>query len=659
MRKIIKALLGGLILSMVLVAPFPSAFLKDDAKWTFQNDLGRVDVTFIGDTHNGQIDVTGKDLQLDKPQFYLDKKGNQGVMVHVPVFYLKKSCQITLKPRGDAKDISLALRFRGKNFLVRNQRKPAFVRFENIRVNGKVVAEGQTVWHDQSFWHYAKHISDNSMVTLNFDIQKPFSFTDIMWSEVIGLFVLCALSVFFLYDVIRGLVRSIIEQKGVMLSDVGRVLRLHMRKILILAILTLLVNILCIPLWTELGYGDFVWSLFNKETQLDLLYQGKTSGKAPFQLQSTPQPLNDPSTYFMDVTNRQLSKLSFRAQEEWQKLSLQLKSQRSGKITLALKGPRVVDDYGHLYSVLADWRNLRINGKVIFNESKTLSYQKCFSTQIPVKKNETLHVEAEFRRHHFTTRDFTFLKSGNIWYFITGNLLFFLLIYRLQSCYAARRKNFRPSDALLVGTFFTYLFIPMMNISDEVGSQRENRMLAVKPSLKDIFKEKFDYGKRYENWFNDHFWGRAALMKLHDYLRNELSCIIRTNMAVYFKENGWDFLMPLVSNLDCRSATLQAIVQNLLQIDLFCRQNKIQFYVFEVPKKEGVYKEFLSDKYGFDEKKYVKVSRAQETIRSEVREHHIPYIYPYGALRNANKQEFVFFKCAHHWTDWGGLCRVS
>lgn len=655
MKKFAKALVGGLIICMVLCSLFPSAFLEGDAKWTFQNDLGRVDVTFVGDAHNGQIDVTGKDLQLDRPRFYLDDKGNQGVVIQFPVSYVKKAYQLTLKPRGNAKDISLALRFRGKNFLVHNQRKPAYVRYENVRVNGKSVAEGQTVWHDQSLWYRAKKISDNSTVTLDFDIRKPFSSTDINWERVIDFFVLCSLFVFFSHDVIRKFVQSIIEQKGVMLSDVGRVLRLHKQKILILAILTLLANILCIPLWTELGYGDFVWSLFNKETRLDLLYQGKTSGEAPFQLQSTPQPLNDPSPYFMGVTNRQLSKLNFRAQEEWQKLSLQLKSQRSGKITLALKGPRVVDDYGHLYSVLADWRNLRINGKVVFNESKTLSYQRCFSMQIPVKENETLHVEAEFRRHHFTTRDFTFLKSGNIWYLITGNLLFFFLIYRLQSCYAARRKNFRPSDALLVGTFFTCLFIPMMNISDEVGSQRENRMLAVKPKLEDILSGNLNTGGEYEKWFDDHFFGRTALIKLHDVIQNGLSLVIRAEKAIYFKENGWDFLMPLVSNLDYRLTTLQAIVQNLLQLDLFCRQNKIQFYVLEVPQKESVYKGFLSDKYGFDEKKFAKASRAQETIRSEVREHHIPYVYPYEALRDATKQDFVFFKCSHHWTDWGAF----
>ena len=144
-------------------------------------------------------------------------------------------------------------------------------------------------------------------------------------------------------------------------------------------------------------------------------------------------------------------------------------------------------------------------------------------------------------------------------------------------------------------------------------------------------------------------------MKIHDVVRNELSHIIRTKGAIYFKENGWDFTMPLISKLDCKLTSLQSIIYNLLRLNEFCQQNKIKLYILEVPKKESVYKELLSDKYGFDEKTFMKVSRAQETIRKEVRRHHIPYVYPYKALLSATKQDFVFPKCSHHWTDWGAF----
>ena len=178
-------------------------------------------------------------------------------------------------------------------------------------------------------------------------------------------------------------------------------------------------------------------------------------------------------------------------------------------------------------------------------------------------------------------------------------------------------------------------------------------MLANKPKLEDIFKEKSDYGRRYENWFNDHLCGRVPLIKLHDILRNELSYIIRTKKAIYLKETGWEFHLPLVQVLDCRPAFVQSIVQNLVQLNQFCQQNRIKLYVLEVPRKEIVYKELTKENYGFDEGKFIKDSQTRETIRNKVWKHQIPYIYPYRALRVAMKSDFVFFKWKHHWTEWG------
>ena len=426
------------------------------------------------------------------------------------------------------------------------------------------------------------------------------------------------------------------------------------RRIWISIILALFANILCLPLWTECDYGGFIRTLFNKEAQLDLLYSGKITHAEPFQYKVTPQPFYATWMYGSG-DNVHRANLSLRARGEWQKLSLQLKAQRDGKITVLFRGPEVQDEYGFFYSVLTDWRNVKINGKNILPRRKAFSFEKNFTKQLSVKKGDVLHIEAEFRRHHFSIHDFTWLKSGKVWYIITGNLLFFSLIYLLLIYLAKRRERVCLGDMLLLIAFPSLLFIPMSGISDAVKSVRELRMLAVKPELKDLFKEKSDYGRRYENWFNDHFCARVSLIRLHDILRNKLSCIIFAKKSIYFKENGWMFLHPFVSNLDCRSSFLQSIVQNLVRLNEFCQQHQIKLYVLEVPKKEIVYRELIKENYGFDEKMLAKVSQAQEFIRNEVRKHHIPYIYPYSALRDAAKQDFVFLKWRHHWTDWGAF----
>ena len=432
------------------------------------------------------------------------------------------------------------------------------------------------------------------------------------------------------------------------------------KTICISIILALFINILCLPLWTECDYVGFIRSLFNKEARLDLLYSGKITHSEPFQYKVTPQPFYA-SWVYESGTNVHRVNLSLRARGEWQKLSLQLKAQRDGKITMLFRGPDVQNGYGASYSVLTDWRNVKLNGKTILSRLGAFSFKKPYTKQLSVKKGDVLHIEAEFRRHHFSIHDFAWLRSGKVWYIITGNLLFFSLIYPLLTYLAKRCETFCPSNMLLLVGFFLPLFIPMIRISDEVKSVRELRTLAVKPELKDLFKERSDYGRRYENYFNDHFCGRVPLMKIHDVFRNKLSSVIRTEKALYFKKSGWIFLVPLISDLDCRPSFLQSTIQNLVRLNEFCQQHQIKLYVLETPKKEVVYKELIKENYGFDEKKLDKVSQAQEFIRNEVRKHHIPYIYPYKALCAAAKSDYVFFKWTHHWTDWGayvGYCEL-
>lgn len=389
-----------------------------------------------------------------------------------------------------------------------------------------------------------------------------------------------------------------------------------------------------------------------------MLYSGQITKNEPLSIKLTPNPFFATWVYEPGSNIHRINQ-SLRTRGKWQKLSLQLKALRDGKITILFRGPDVHDEYGIPIPCLIDWRNVKINGKTILTKRRAFSFIKPFANRLWVKKGDILHIEAEFRRHHFFVHDFTQLKSGMVWYVITGNLLFFFLVYRLLSY--IQGGGIRRIDALFLAIIFPMLFIPMIGISDAVKSERENRMLAVNPKLEDLFKERTDYGRRYENWFNDHFCGRIALIKLHDTIRNQLSRVIRAQKAVYFKKDSWLFELPLVVNMDNSPTFYQSIVRNLIQLNQFCQRNKIKLYVLEVPRKENVYGEFLKKEYGFDEKKFLQVSQAHEFIRNETEKHHIPYIYPCKALLDAAKSDFVFFKWTNHWTDWGafvGYCEL-
>ena len=237
------------------------------------------------------------------------------------------------------------------------------------------------------------------------------------------------------------------------------------RRFVVAVLVTTFFNILCLPLWTEYDYGSFVRTLFNKEARLDLVYSGKLTGTEPFLVKSVSQPVTATYWYGYELRNPRRANLNLMARRKWHKLSLQVEPLQDGRITVLLRGPDARNDYDEPSAVLVDWRNLKINGKEVFVEPRTFSYvgndtkyipRKSYkippfnydlmfadpenfsyagkhAQSVPVRKHELVNIEVEFRRHPISIRDFTLLKSGKIWYFITGNLLFFFLTYRLLS----------------------------------------------------------------------------------------------------------------------------------------------------------------------------------------------------------------------------------
>ena len=424
------------------------------------------------------------------------------------------------------------------------------------------------------------------------------------------------------------------------------------KNISITVLLSLLLNLLCLPLGTEYDYVGFMHTLFAKQARLGLCYAGKITAEEPihFLFQDTFSDHNVSWTYGNGGVRN--ADINLRARRKWQKLSLRAEALQDGKISVILSGPDNRDDYGNLHYILTDWRNVKLNGKTILSKQEAFSCKKPFTKQVAVKKGDVLHIEAEFRRHHFSIHDFTWLRSGKIWYVITGNILVLFLIYRLLS--HIQGGGIRRINAFLLAIFFPLLFIPMIDISNAVKCTREQRVLATKPRLEDVFKEKADYGRRYENWFNDHFCGRSLLIKLHDFICYNINRIIRTKRALYLKEDGLFIELPEYGTV-FGLPHAQLISRNIIQLNEFCKKNKIKLYILEIPKKEIFYKDIVKEKYGFDDKMLTKVSQMREVVRESARTHHIPYIYPYKALQEEAKQDLVFFKKSHHVTETGAF----
>ena len=208
-------------------------------------------------------------------------------------------------------------------------------------------------------------------------------------------------------------------------------------------------------------------------------------------------------------------------------------------------------------------------------------------------------------------------------------------------------------DVIFLCLFFGSLFLPMMNISDATKSVREKRMLAKKPAITEIFKPKSNFGKQFENWYNDRFFGRDQMMTFHDEIRNKVSKIIkakyRVEQYVYYKKSGWMFSLELW-HIDPKF--IKQNVKNIKKFNDFCKENNIKLYFLMIPKKEFIYQELL-EKYGIDKKQYDQEKEIYAKIIEENRKINVPFIYPFNEMQQGKQKDYVFFKWTHHWTDWG------
>lgn len=185
-ERVILSLLMALGLSIILVLIFPRAFLHEEAVWTHQSDVGRVDISLEGDIRNGRIEAEGEHLSVTRPEWFA-KKNYQGTEIQFPVSYRWKHYQITLTPHADSPDgwYDLVMNFRGQDFRINNKRVPAYVRFKNIKVNGETIADIRMVCHDQPFRYSLKKVKSGQPIKLDFKIRKPLTARDIRWGRIV------------------------------------------------------------------------------------------------------------------------------------------------------------------------------------------------------------------------------------------------------------------------------------------------------------------------------------------------------------------------------------------------------------------------------------------------------------------------------------------
>ena len=247
-----------------------------------------------------------------------------------------------------------------------------------------------------------------------------------------------------------------------------------------------------------------------------------------------------------------------------------------------------------------------------------------------------------------SNKPYSYFNLFNILMFIIVSTFSFLLSYKLIQ-YLAKFKileHYSRIDIVFLCAFFLILLVPISKIDSNEKSEQENRMLAKYVSLIDNQGHiNLKYGKNFEAWFNDHFNFRKKLLKFYASILYNINRYYQNSFVIKLKDN-WLFDLSDLKFNQISEKELSKIKLGILSFKNFCEENDIKCYIEVVPSKltfaqdKTFIKNYKSDKeVGFVIWKYF--------------QNIFPIVFPIDEMLAANKQDYVYFKTDHHWTEWG------
>ncbi len=242
-------------------------------------------------------------------------------------------------------------------------------------------------------------------------------------------------------------------------------------------------------------------------------------------------------------------------------------------------------------------------------------------------------------------------------FFIFLSLGFFAM-YKVVG-YLARfkivEKNSRI-DIVFVVCVLAFMYYPASHVSHETVSAQENRNLAKYKPLTDKGKINFNYGRDFENWFNDHFNNRAFFIDLHSKISRLIDRNLRNATAMAGKENWlftkrWNSVDTFQNKTLYSDRELAEIKKNLEEVNQWAEKHGIKFYVLINPDKERIYPEYYPDGY----EKVRELSRIQQTYDYIRKNTNVPVVYAYDELMAAKKDHILYYKTGTHWNHRGAF----
>lgn len=242
--------------------------------------------------------------------------------------------------------------------------------------------------------------------------------------------------------------------------------------------------------------------------------------------------------------------------------------------------------------------------------------------------------------------------------FIIIAVLGYLLSYKLTSYLADFKvlSNYSRLDILFLLVCTILMFLPMSHITNDVKSIAENRELAKWVPLINKDKINYNFGKDFDNWFNDRYNFRRDYVNLYGWLRyyfSKYSCI--NNGVLLNKQNHWFLILKFHKAAQKLFTPEQQRVfsEDIKILSEYCDKTRKKLYFVIIPEKGILYKDEIYE--GLISNPLKVYDPVPDIIKNVYTASGVEILYPYDELMKAKKEHLVFFKHDHHLNDVGYL----
>lgn len=213
-------------------------------------------------------------------------------------------------------------------------------------------------------------------------------------------------------------------------------------------------------------------------------------------------------------------------------------------------------------------------------------------------------------------------------------------------------SKYPACNILFVFVLAILIILPVTKISKQIVSASENRELAVYKPLISSEGINYNFGKDFDAWFSDRFFGRQLLMNINNrilYVVNRYYSLGSSSYSAFFnKKTKEAFLLPVRFYPVIKQEETNLCIEQIKRFNNFCKQNNINFYLLLAPAKNAIYHDRMYPynllPYGYDH---------DNAINEIAKQTNVTVIHPKQELIDARKDYETYFRTDHHWTDRG------